>query len=262
MTEGDDGNYKLDTEAKVKSAGAKGKWELKLTPSKIKFEKSCTPEQINDANTTGSFLGRVEHKVGSDKPDVTAGFTYARPKATDDVGAWFEGNVTYNGLKNFTGDISALFAFQNQFFIGSQIKGDLQTRKADEITGVVAAKLDGSFVYMHANCLNHIIRLGFSTTKVEQVGKLSAETEIKMKEKGPIQDRATTRVAFDHAITDDMSMKYKFDITKQLNAHFTFIHRINNNLRVTMTDNCDPLGFFKNPGSKKYNFGISFEGNF
>lgn len=262
MTEGADGGYKLDTEAKLKATCPKSKFELKLTPSKIKVEKSCTPPQVNDDETKGSFLGRVEHKVGSDKPDVTAGFTYARPRATDDVGAWFEGNVTYKGLKNWTGDISGLFSFQNQFFIGSQIKGDLQTRKADEITGVVATRLDDSFVYLHANCLNHIIRLGFSTTKVDQIGKLSAETEVDLKAKGPIQDRSKARVAFDHKITDDMTMKYKFDISKEIDAHFSFIHKINNNLRVTMTDNCDPVGFFKNPGAKKYKFGISFEGNF
>ena len=263
MKNREDGNgFGVDTEVKLKQVRPKSEIEIKLAPSKIKIEKKCKPEQINDENTKGSFLGRLEHKVGSDKPDLTAGFTYALPKAHEDVGVWTEGNVTYKGLKDWAGDVSALFSFKNQFFVGSQITGNLQTRKVDKITGIVGAQFDDNFVYMHANCLDHVIRVGFSTKQIEHVGTFAAESEIKMKEQGPIQDRTTTKIAFDHKINDDSTFKMKLDVTKQVYAHLSFSHKINNNLKVTLMDHANPLGFFKNSAKESYRMGVALEGNF
>ena len=240
----------------------KGKFEFKLTPSKLKFEKECTPDVVNKDDKEGSFLGRVEHKIGDDKPDVTSGFKYAMPKVNEDVGLWFEGNVTYKQFKNWVGDIGALASYKNQFYIGSQIKGDLQTQKADEITGVIGASMDNNFCYMHANCLNHVIRLGFSTPNVRYFKTFAAESEIKLKEKGSLQDRTTGKLAFDFDCSNDILMKFKFDITKDILLHSTFKHKINDHLTITMTDCCNPLGFFQNPGKSKYNVGVALEANF
>jgi hypothetical protein len=259
----EDGNgFVVDTEVKLKQVQKENELEVKLTPSKIKVENKFKPSQINDENTKGSLLGRLDHKVGSDKPDLTAGFTYALPKAHEDAGAFFEGNVTYKGLKDWTGDISGLLSYKNQFFLGSQINGDLQTRKADKITGIFAAKLDDNFVYLHANCLEHVIRVGFSTQKIEHIGTFAAETEIKLREEGPIQDRTTGKIAFNHKLNDDTTLKIKLDVTKQVYVHMAFSHRINKNLMVTIMDHANPLGFFKNSAKENYRLGVALEGSF
>jgi len=220
------------------------------------------PEQINTADAEGSFLGRLEHKTGNDKPDLTGGFTYGLPRLSDDVGAYFEGNVTYKGMQEWNGDLSAMFTYQNQFYLGSKITGCLKTRKASEITGIAAANIDGNFIYMHTNCLKNILRFGFSTKNVEHFGTLAAETEIALKEKGTLQDRTTTKVAFDHAITEDSTLKVKFDISKKVLLHTAFIHNINKNLKVTFSDTMNPIGFFTEPAKEKYSVGVALEGNF
>lgn len=258
-----DGNgFAVDTEVKLKQVRPKSELEIKLAPSKIKIEKKCKPSQINDENTKGSFLGKLEHKVGSDRPDLTAGFTYALPKAHEDVGVWTEGNVTFKGLKDWAGDVSALFSYNNKFFVGSQINSSLQTRKADKITGILAARFDDNFVYMHANCLDHVVRVGFSTKQIENIGTFAAESEIKLKEQGPIQDRTTTKIAFDHSFNQDSTLKVKLDVTKQVFAHLSFSHKINKNLKVTLMDHANPLGFFKNGAKESYRMGVALEGNF
>ena len=259
----EDGNgYKLGTELKIKQVREKGTTEVKLTPTKVKIEKSCRPDQVNNDTATGSFLGKLEHKIGDDKPDLTAGFTYGRPKLNDDVAAYFEGNVTYKGMKEWAGDISGLLSFRNQFYLGSQIFADLKTKKATDITGIAAAEVDGHFLYMHAHCLKNIVRVGFSTKKLEQFGTLAAETEIALKEKGPIQDRTKATVAFDTDINEDSKLKMKLDITKKLYGHFSFIHKINDNLSITFTDALNPLGLFKDRGQNEYNIGISLDAKF
>ena len=259
---GENKGYKVDTEVKYKQTLPKGSFEFKLTPSKVKLEKSCVPDMVNSDGKKGSFLGRFEHKIGSDKPDLTAGFSYAIPKINDDVGIWTEGNVTYKGLKSWVGDISALVGFRNQFFVGSQITGDLQTRKSQEITGIVGANVDGNFVYFGANCLNHLVKVGFTTKKISYFSTLAAEAEVDLNQKGPIQDRTTSKVAVEYAGNSSTTMKVKFDITKKLLGHFTMKHKINDNLTLTMTDSVNPIGFFKNAGKEKYNLGLALEANF
>jgi hypothetical protein len=259
----EDGNgFVVDTEVKLKQVRSENELEVKLTPAKIKVENKFKPSQINDENNKGSLIGRFEHKVGSDKPDLTGGFTYALPKAHEDAGAFFEGNVTFKGLKDWAGDISGLLSYRNQFFLGSSIKGSLQTRKADEITGVFGAKLDDNFVYLHANCLKHVIRVGFSTKMIEHIGTFAAETEIKLKDEGPIQDRTTGKIVFDHKLNDDSTLKVKLDISKQVYAHMSFSHKINKNLKVTLMDHANPLGFFKNSAKENYRLGVALEGSF
>ena len=253
---------KVDTEFKLKQVRPKGTTEVKLTPSKIKIEKECRPDQVNNDTTTGSFLGKLEHTVGNDKPDITAGFTYGLPKVNDDIAAHFEGNATYKGMKEWAGDISGMLSYRNQFFLGSQITADLQTRKASEITGIAAADLDGNFLYLHANCLSHIIRVGFNTSQIERLGTFQAETEIALKEKGPLQDRTTTKVAFDYNINSDTRLKFKFDITRKVLAHMSFIHKLNDNLSITFTDTCNPLGFFKDRAQNDYRLGIALDAKF
>jgi len=259
---GENKGYKVDTEVKYKQTLPKGSLEFKLTPSKVKIEKSCVPDMVNVDGKKGSFLGRLEHKIGSDKPDLTAGFSYAIPKVNDDVGIWAEGNVTYKGLKSWVGDISALVSFRNKFYVGSQITGDLKTRKSQEITGIVGANVDGNFVYFGANCLNHLVRVGFSTPNVKNLGTLAAEAEVDLNQKGPIQDRATSKVAFDYALNPSTNLKVKLDITKKVIAHCTLKHKINDNLTLTMTDSANPAGFFKNAGKEMYQLGLALEANF
>lgn len=235
---------------------------MKLTPSKVKIEKAYNPEALNSATSAGSFFGRLEHKVGGGKPDITAGVTYALPSFHQDAGVWLEGNLTYKGCKEWAGDASALLSVRNQFFVGSQIKSNLQTKKADEIHGVAAVAFDNNFVYLHANCLKHIIRVGFTTPQIEYIGKLAAEAKIDLKQEGPLEDKTSSQVAFDYPINADTKLKFKFDITKKVYAHFSFIHVINQNLKFTFTDYCNPAGFFRNSGKEQYRLGMAFEANF
>lgn len=249
-------------EVKVKDTHVDGKCEIKLTPSKVKFDYTHNLAQLNGANQSGTVTGKVEHKIGDNRPDLTGGFTYAVPRINDDVGAWLEGNVTYKNCEKWTGDISALLSVRDQFFVGSKIVSNLQTKKADDITGVVGALFNRNFIYLHANCLKHVIRFGFSTTDVPHLTKLVAEAEMDLKEKGPIEDRTKATVAFDHLLNVDTRLKLKFDITKKVYAHFSLIHRINDNLRFTFTDYCNPVGFFKNGAQENYRLGLAFEANF
>lgn len=256
------GGYAVDSEVKLKHTYPTEKFELKLTPSKVKIEKAFNPDSMNSATSAGSFLGRLEQKVGKGKPDVTAGLTYALPSFHQDAGAWLEGNLTYKDCKEWTGDASALLSIRNQFFVGSQIKGHLQTKKAQEITGVAAVAFDTNFVYLHANCLEHIIRFGFTTPQIQYIGKLAAEAKVRLNEKGPIEDKTSGLVAFDYPINPDTKLKLKFDITKKVFAHFSFIHQINRNLKLTFTDACNPAGFFRNSEKEQYRLGLAFEANF
>lgn len=252
----------MDTEVKLKQTSPKGKFELKLTPSKLKVDNSYNLEQLNGVNNRGSVVGKIEHSIGKDKPNLTAGFTYAVPRLNEDVGAWLEGNITYKNCEKWTGDISALLSVRDQFFVGSKIVSNLHTKKADEITGVVGALFDTNFVYLNANCLNHVVRFGFSTYQVPHIGKFAAEAEIDLKEKGPIEDRTKSQIAFDYQINLDSRLKFKFDITKKVYGHFSFIHAINKNLTLTFTDYCSPMGFFKHSGKEKYKLGLALEASF
>lgn len=255
--------YNIDTEVKVKHVQSCCALDLKLTPSKVKAEQTYHLEQLNGPTYHGFLTGRLEHKIGNDKPDLTAGVSYAVPKINDDVGAYLEGNVTYKGLKNWVGDFGWLLSVRNQFFVGSQITANLEEKKAKEITGVVGAVFNGNNIYMHANCLEHIVRVGFSSTEVlAQLNKFAAETEIKLNEKGPIEDRTSSKVAFDWNVNPDTLLKIRFDITKKVYGHFSMVHHINKNLSLTFTDYCNPVGFFKNSGKEEYKLGLALEASF
>lgn len=254
--------YKLDTEVKLKQQNKEGKLDVKLTPSKIKVEKEHKPAQLNTVDSTGSVLGRVEHKVGGGNPDLTAGVKYGLPRLHESAGLWLEGNLTYKNFKQFNGDISGLLAINNQFFVGSQIIGDLEKKKADEITGVCGAQFDGNFVYLRANCLKHIVRLGFSTPYFGWTNKLAAEAKLDLDKEGPITDRTTGTVALDYPINFDSKLKFKFDISKKVFMHFSFIHKINENLQITFTDYANPTGFFRDSERAKYRLGVAFEAKF
>lgn len=263
MSDNKEGNgYNLGMEVKVKDTHADGKCELKLTPSKVKFENTHNLEQLNGVNQRGSVLGRIEHKIGDNRPDLTGGITYAVPRLNEDVGIWTEGNVTYKNCEKWMGDISALLSVRDQFFVGSKIVGNLQTKKSEEITGVVGALFNKNFLYLHANCLNHNIRFGFSTTDIPHLTKFAAEAELDLDKKGPIEDRMKSTVAFNYILNADSRLKFKFDITKKVYGHFSFIHKINNNLQLTFTDYCNPAGFFKNSAQEKYRLGLAFEASF
>ena len=247
---------------KVKASCEKSQFEAKITPNKVKVEKTCNPPQINNDKTQGSFLGRLEYKAGDETPDLTAGFTYGIPKLNDDVGVYFEGNVTYKGMKDLHGEFTWLSSYQDKFFVGSEVIGDLKTQKPSAIHGVAAADLDGSFVYLKHDCVNHIAKVGFSTTKVEQVDKLAAETQIAVKQEGPLQDRTTSTVALEKSLGDDATLKAKFDISKKVYAEFSWIHKINDNFKITFSDRLNPVGIFTEPAKEKYELGVAFEGIF
>jgi len=259
----EEGNgLKLGSELKVKASCEKSKFEAKITPNKVKIEKTCTPPQVNNDTTEGSFMGRLEYKAGDETPDLTAGFTYGLPKLNDDVSVYFEGNVTYKGLKDLKGEFTTLSSYQNKFFIGSEVIGDLKTQKPSSIHGVAAADLDGSFVYMKHDCINHLAKLGFSTKKLDQFDTFAAETQVAVKQEGPLQDRTTTTVAFSKALSDDFTLKGKFDITKKVHAEISWIHKINDNFKITFSDRLNPVGIFTEPAKEKYELGIAFEGIF
>lgn len=207
-------------------------------------------------------MGRLEYKAGDERPDLTAGFTYGLPKLNDDVSAYFEGHVTNKGMKDFHGDFSFLGSYQNKFFVGSEVVGDLKSQKASSIHGVAAADFDGNFVYLKHDCLKHVAKFGFSTNKVDQLDTLAAETQIALKENGPLQDRTTTTVAFKKAFNSDMTLKAKFDITKKVYGEFSWIHKINDNFKITFTDRLNPVGIFTEPAKEKYDLGVAFEGTF
>ena len=170
--------------------------------------------------------------------------------------------MTYTSAKEVKGDIGGMLGFQEKFFIGSKIVGDLKTRKADEIRGVAAVKVDGNVAYFGANCLEHVVKLGFSTPHVQYLSKLAAEAKVDLKAAGSLKDNTKCRAAFEHDVNADSKLKVRFDITKTLMLHFSFIHKINSNLKFTFTDSLNPIGFFKNPGAEKYKYGLAFEGSF
>ena len=254
--------YKLDSEVKLKQKSKDYKTDLKLTPSKIKLENEYSPEQLNSGDSIGSLIAKLEHKIGGENPDITTGAKYGLPKLHDSAGLWLEGNLTYKKCKQLNGDISGLISVNNQFFVGSQIIGNLETRKSDEITGICAAKFDDNFVYLHANCLKHIIRLGLATPQISYINKISAEAKVDLDGKGPLTDRTTGQVAFDYPINNDSKLKFKFDISKNIYAHCSFIHKINENLKLTVTDSANPAGFFKNSAAEKYKLGLALEAEF
>jgi hypothetical protein len=245
----------------VKSKCSKSSFEIKLTPSKVKIEKICTPAMVNDENTEGSFLGRLEHKTGKDYTDIAAGFSYGLPKLQDNVGLWFEGNVITNNLKSFAGDLSAVGALNNQWFVGTKVVGDLKAQKLSEAHGFVAVQVDNNFGFLLSNCLERKIKLGFWTQNIEYFSRVAAETNIELDDKYGLKGSPTSTVAFEHQLNDDSKLKVKFDIAKDIYTHFSFVHTINKNLQITITDECNPLGFFRNSGKEQYKLGVAFEAN-
>lgn len=234
---------------------------MKLTPAKVKIEKKCFPAELNKGDAEGSFLGRLEHKTGKDCTDITAGFAYGMPKLADNAALWVEGNVVSNNCKEFAGDLSAVVGYNNQYFIGSKILANLKTQKLNEAHGFLAADFDKNFVYMNTNCLERKIKFGFSTPNVEYLERLAGETQIELDDKHQLKGTPTSTIALSHKVNDDSKIKVKFDITKDIHTHFSFIHKISKNLTLTVTDYCNPIGFFKNSGKETYKLGVSLEAN-
>ena len=254
--------FTVNSEVKMKKRWSKLRSEAKFTQKDVKLEKEFFPPEANKDGVITSVVGKIEHTIGSDRPNFTLGFTHGAPKLHDSVGLWLQGYLTYTTAKEVKGDFGGVLGFQDRFFIGSKIIGDLKTRKADKIHGVAAAKFDGNFAYFGANCLEHIVRLGFSTPHVQYLSKLAAEAQVNLNEKGSFQDKTTCKAALEHQINSDSKMKMRFDITKSLMVHFSFTHKINSNLKFTFADSLNPIAFFKNPGSEKYRYGLAFEGTF
>lgn len=249
----------VDTEVKVKKTLADGNFELKLAPSKVKIEKKWLLEKVYDPSTIGTFFGRLEHKVGKDSTDLTAGFQYAVPAFHEGIGIWTEANLVSNNLKSWAGDASAMVNLNHNIWIGSKLIGDLQSQKLNEAHGVLAANFDGNFAYLVSNCWERKVRLGFSTPAIQYFNKLAAETKIDLDEKYAIKGTPESTVAFSSKLNDDSALKVKFDITKDVHVHFSFVHRINKNLQITVTDHANPMGFFKNQGDAQYKLGIALE---
>lgn len=236
--------------------------EMSFTTKDFKFEKETAIDQLTSDDAVTKISGKLEHKIGKDVPDFTLGLTYANAKIQESVGFWGQSYWTYTGSKDLKGRHNALLAYQNKYFIGSQIHADYKTKKAEQIHGVVGAKLDGNFVYFGANCLEHMIRVGFSTPHVQYLNKLAAEAQVNLKGEGSIQDKTTAKVGFSHKLNDDSELKVKFDVTKDLLLHFSYIHKVNDNLKFTFSDVTNPLGFFKSSVKERYRLGFAFEANF
>lgn len=235
---------------------------MKLTPTKAKIEKKCKPEFLNGDDKEGQFLGRLEHSTAKDHTDITAGFTYGLPKLADGVSLHTEGNLTaHNSYKEVTGDLSAVFGYNNQFYLGTKVGADLKSQKLGEVHGLFGVHHDGNFAYFVSNCLARTMRFGFSTPHVQYLDKLAAEARLELDDKHKLKGDVTSAVALTHKINDDAKIKVKLDISKEVYAHFSLIHRINNNLTLTMTDYCNPMGFFKNSGKEGYKLGVSLEAN-
>mmetsp|Transcript_8973 Transcript_8973/g.10134 ORF Transcript_8973/g.10134 Transcript_8973/m.10134 type:complete len:205 (-) Transcript_8973:306-920(-) len=143
--------YKVGTEVKVKVKDAKWKSEMSLSPSTIKCDKEINIDQLSHDDAVGSAYGKFEHKVGKDKPDLTIGVNYSNKNLHENVGVWLQNHWTYAGLSEVKGKHSFMFAYNNQFFVGSQILADYKTKKTDEILGLVAVKHDGNLGYFSAN---------------------------------------------------------------------------------------------------------------
>lgn len=216
---------------------------------------------MNNDSTEATFLGRVEHKIGKEYTDVTAGFSYGLPKAADQVGVWFEGNVISNNLSTFTGDFSAVFGFDKQYFLGSKAVGDFKAQKVTEMHGFVAAKLADYFIFLSSNCYQRKIKIGFSTSSFEYFNKLYAETNIEFDDKYNFKGSPSSTVAFENKINDDTKFKTKIDISQDINVDLSFVHKISPTLQLTIGDYMNPLGFFKNPGENMYKLGVSLEAN-
>ena len=254
--------FTVNTEVKLKKKCAKGRFEAKFAPTDVKLEKEIFPPEANKDGVVTSVLGRVEHTIGKDRPNLTLGFTHGAPKLHDSVGLWIQAYLTYTAAKDFKGDFAGMLGFQDKFFVGSKVIGDLKTRKADKIHGIAGAKFDGNFVYFGANCLEHVVRLGFSTPHVQYLSKLAAEAQVSLNEKGSFQDKTTCKAALEHQLNSDSKLKLRFDVTKKLMMHFSFSHKINSNLKFTFADSCNPIAFFKNPAAEKYRYGLAFGGTF
>lgn len=138
----------------------------------------------------------------------------------------------------------------------------MKTQKASSIFGVAGANLDGHFVYYKHDCSNHVATVGFSTDKLDQFQKVAAETEVALKEQGPLQDRTTTTLAFQNSLNSDTTIKSKFEITKRVHAEVAWIHKINDNFKITFSDRVDPIAMFTEPANTKYEIGVAFEGIF
>lgn len=252
--------HKVDTEVKLKKKSSKGQFELKLAPAKVKIEKKCNPEFINKDGTEGSFLGRVEHKVGKDSTDITAGFTYGLPKLAENAGLWLEGNLVTNNFKSVGGDLSAVLGLNNQYFIGGKVVGDITNQKLSEAHGFLAAYFENRIAYLSSNCLERKLRLGFSIPKFQVFDTFAAETEIELDDKYALKGTPISRVAYSYKVNSDSRLKVKLDISKDIFAHFSFIHKINNNLQISFTDYAKPLAFFSRKGDNSlYKLGISLE---
>lgn len=234
---------------------------MKLAPSKVKVENKWSPSQINNGDTEGYLLDRLEHNSVKDQTVITTGFAYGLPKLADNVALWLEGNVIANNLKEFSGDLSAVAAYNKQYFVGTKVLGNLQTRKLSEAHGFVAAEFENNFVYLNSNCLARKIKLGFSTPNIQYLQRLAGETQIELDENYQLKGTPTSNIAFSNKINDDTTLKVKFDISKDIHFHFSCIHKLSKNLSFTVGDSFNPLGLHKNSGKEIYNFGVSLEAN-
>jgi len=216
---------------------------------------------LNEGDNEGYALGRLEHKTGKEYTDVTGGFTFGNPKLVDNAGLWVEGNVVSNNLKNYAAHGSWILGYENQWFVGSKVIANLHTQKLDEAHGFVAAKFNDSFAFFLTNCLARKFRVGFWTPNIQYLKRFQAETQFELDEKHQLKGSPTSTVAFTHKLNDDSAFKAKFDISKEVYAHFSFVHKINKNLQITLTDYANPLGFFRNSGKEQYKLGVSLEAN-
>jgi len=204
-------------------------------------------------------LGRLEHKTGKDHTDITAGFTYGLPKLNESLGLWLEGNVITNNFSKFSGDLSAVAAFENQWFVGTKVLADLQTQKLNEAHGFVAVSVDNNFGFLLSNCLARKLRVGFWTPNVSYFSRVSAHTDLELDDKYALKGSPTSTIGFEHDYSEDSRIKAKFEVSDEIKAHFSFVHKLNKNLTLTITDSCNPLGFFRNQGKEKYELGVAFE---
>lgn len=85
---------------------------------------------------------------------------------------------------------------------------------------------------------------------------------MRLREKGELYEKSDAKVAFDHNVGEDGRVKIKLDLAKTLFANVSYIHKINKNLKFTISDAFAPFGFFKGGDKERYRLGFAVEANF
>ncbi len=258
----EDGGCAVKTEVKIKTIKPKSKMDLRITPERFFLEKECKPDRFNNGDNSFSLVHSFTHHPLKNCFMASYGFKYGIPKLHDSLGVFLSGNANWCNTCDWTGDFAAMLALNDKFFVGSKIVTNMKTKKTEEITGISAADLDGHYAYLHTDCLKHKMRVGLSSTKVEHFTKVAGEAQIDLDNKGSFQDKTTANVAFDYPLNKDTRIKMKFDLAKNIFAHFSFIHKISKHHQITVTDYANPVGFFTNPAKEKYVVGVAFEANY